>query len=104
MSQTHQQFLESMSTMDQLLDHPIDECGNCMYRFLMAEVARDMLKGEFPADSIGPWTEDAIGIWDDEFKRRWHETKYMKLYLERINAGDGRIQALKAIKDKGWEP
>lgn len=85
-------FFESMSTMDDLIQyqgHTIEECGMCYHNYIMAEVAREM-RGQ----------EKTIGEWSAEVKRRWHESKYYKLYQEEKTAGRNPADAFTA---RGWE-
>lgn len=91
---TDAEFLESMSRSDSLIDHePNGTCGMCHHMFLMAEVARDMVKaGE---------TEDVIGKWSKETERRWHDSKFFKLWQESTAAGKDPHQV---FEEKGWEP
>lgn len=86
---TDQEFLESMSRCDELVDHQ-DNCGHCYMQIVMAEVARELVKRG----------NGTLAEWDDEVKRRWQEGKYFKLYEEERVAGrDPHI----AFEERGWE-
>jgi hypothetical protein len=88
-----QDFLERMARSDELADHDGTTCGHCHYMILSAEVAREMLEaGEY---------EDVVSKWAAETKRRWEESKFVKLWEKEKNAGrDPR----KAFEERGWEP
>ena len=86
---TDQDYLESVSRCDELVDHQ-DACGHCYMQVLMATVARELaVKGNA-----------TIAEWDAEVKKRWEEGKYYKLYQEEKKAGRDPEQAFQA---KGWE-
>jgi hypothetical protein len=88
-----QDFLERMARTDELLDHDPETCGMCHYRFLNAQVARELLEaGEY---------EDVMDKWEAEAHRRWEESKFFKLWTEEQKAGRDPHQA---FKDRGWEP
>ena len=91
---TDQQFLETMSRIDLLIDHAPDTiCGMCHHQFLMAQVARDMLaKGE---------TEDVIVKWSEESERLWRESKFVQLWRE---AEANNKDPNKVFEELGWEP
>jgi hypothetical protein len=84
-------FLESMARKDRLIDHD-DNCGHCYTLVCMAEAARYLLaEGEIL---------DGIAKWNDEFERRWHDSKYFKLYQAEVEAGR---DPKKAFTERGWE-
>jgi hypothetical protein len=88
-----QDFLERMARSDELVDHDGTTCGQCHYAILGAEVAREMIEaGEY---------KDVVTKWAAEHKRRWEQSKFVKLWEKEKKAGrDPR----KAFKDRGWEP
>lgn len=88
---TSVEVLESMSSMDDCLDHDVEVCGHCMTRRIMAECAREILV-EPPSDSLH--------VWDKAWRERWDDTKFMRLYNEEVQAGRDPKQAFDA---KGWE-
>jgi hypothetical protein len=87
---TNKQFMESMAKQDSLLDHDIETCGMCFHNWVMAEVAREMVKEK--VYDIDKWCEEA--------KRRWQEGKYFKLYQEEVKAGR---EPTAAFAERGWE-
>jgi len=87
------EFLESMSRADRLIDHDVEECGQCCHQSIMAQTARDLLaEGEIL---------DGISKWAAESERRWREGKYFKLWQEELAAGR---DPHKAFEERGWEP
>jgi hypothetical protein len=85
------EFLESMARKDRLIDHE-DNCGHCYTLVCMAEAARYLLaEGEIL---------DGIAKWNEEFTRRWHDSKYFKLYQAELKAGR---DPKKAFKERAWE-
>jgi hypothetical protein len=87
-----QDFLERMAQSDELLDHDGETCGQCYYAMLGAQVAREMIEAEE--------YEDVVKKWAAEHKRRWQESKFVKLWVKEQKAGrDPR----RAFKDRGWE-
>lgn len=87
-----EEFLNMMARHDSLLDHNIEECGQCYYNYINAQVARDMILS-------GDTGNGAINRWEEETRRRWQNGKYFKLYVEEINAGR---DPHKAFEDRGW--
>lgn len=91
------EFLKNMSEHDRMLDHNIEECGQCYYNKLCASVARDMMvlieKGEKDAD------KDIVKRWEAELHKRWEESKYFKLYVEELKM---KRDPRKAFEEKGW--
>jgi hypothetical protein len=88
-----QDFLERMARSDELVDHDGQTCGLCHNMILGAQVAREMLEaGEY---------EDVVGKWAAEARRRWEESKFVKLWQEEKKAGR---DPEKAFRDRGWEP
>ncbi|MBZ5529596.1 MAG: hypothetical protein LAN71_17075 [Acidobacteriia bacterium] len=94
---TEIEFLKNMTGQDKMLDHSIEECGQCYYNKLCANVARDMMvlieKGEKDAD------KDIIKRWSAELHKRWEEGKFFKLYEEERKA---KRDPKKAFEEKGW--
>lgn len=88
---TDKEFLESMASMDSLLDHDTEACGQCFHQFLMAEVARELLENEFYS----------MNAWSEETKRRWEEGKFFKLWQEADAQG---LNPHDVFAEKGWEP
>jgi hypothetical protein len=91
---TDEEFVKSMSNSDSLIDHePNGTCGMCHHQWLMAEVAREMVKeGNF---------ENAISRWSEETRRRWEDSKFFKLWQEAV--ADGK-EPHAVFEEKGWEP
>lgn len=91
------EFLENMTHSDRMLDHSIEECGQCYYNKLCADVARDMMslieKGEKDAD------KNIVKRWVAEQHKRWEEGKYFKLYVEELKA---KRDPIKAFEEKEW--
>ena len=88
-----QDFLERMARSDRLVDHDGETCGMCHNMILGAQVAREMIEaGEY---------EDVISKWVKESRRRWEESKFVKLWQEEKNAGR---DPHKAFEERGWEP
>ena len=88
-----QDFLESMARSDEMVDHDGETCGMCHNIILGAEVAREMLEaGEY---------EDVVSKWAKESRRRWENSKFVKLWQEEKKAGR---DPHKAFEDRGWEP
>jgi hypothetical protein len=88
-----QDFLERMARSDRTVDHDGETCGMCCNIILGAQVAREMLAaGEY---------EDVVHKWAVESRRRWEETKFVKLWQEeRAAVRDPH----KAFEERGWEP
>jgi hypothetical protein len=87
-----QDFLERMARSDEGVDHDGETCGLCHNMILGAQVAREMLEaGEY---------EDVVNKWAAEARRRWEESKFFKLWQEKLKAGRNPRQA---FKDRGWE-
>jgi hypothetical protein len=92
---TDQQFLESMSQSDYLLEHDPDTiCGMCHNQFLMAQVARDMLAAGFE-------NVDVINHWSEESMRLWRESKFVKVWEQAKKEGK---DPNKVFEELGWEP
>jgi hypothetical protein len=88
-----QDFLERMARSDRLVDHDGETCGMCHNMILGAQVAREMIEaGEY---------EDVVSKWAVEARRRWENSKFVKLWQEEVKAGRDPHQA---FKDRGWEP
>ena len=88
-----QNFLESMSRSDDLVDHDGETCGMCHNIILGAQVAREMIEsGEY---------EDVVGKWAAETQRRWQKSKFFKLWQQEPQAGR---DPHKAFEERGWEP
>src|SRR2546421_5908672 len=88
-----QDFLERMARSDELVDHDGETCGMCHNIILGAQVAREMLAaGEY---------EDVVSKWAAESRRRWENSKFVKLWQEEVKAGR---DPHKAFEDQGWEP
>ncbi len=85
------EFLENMSITDSLLSHSIEICGNCYYQYIIAQIARDMLKNN---DTEG----DVVTRWNDEIHRRWQNSKYYKLNLDICNG----IEPKDGFEKRGW--
>lgn len=89
-------FLPNMAGMDELIDHNIEDCGQCFHQYLMAQVAREMLAAGATGD-----VKQQMSAWSDEVKKRWEAGKYFKLWQEELAAGrDPNI----LFEEKGWEP
>lgn len=87
------EFLQSMATADELIDHDVEVCGMCYHRHVMAEVARELIAaGQFA---------DATQLWAEEERRRWEESKFFKLWQAETAAGRDPHQA---FAERGWEP
>ena len=88
-----QDFLERMARSDDLVDHDGETCGMCHNMILGAQVAREMIEaGDY---------EDVVSKWATEHKRRWENSKFVKLWETEKKAGRDPHQA---FKDRGWEP
>ncbi len=88
-----QDFLERMARSDDLVDHDGATCGLCHNIILGAQVAREMIEaGEY---------EDVVSKWAVETERRWHMSRFFKLWQAERRAGRDPHQA---FKDRGWEP
>ena len=88
-----QDFLERMARSDEMVDHDGETCGMCCKMILGAQIAREMIEaGEY---------EDIVSKWAEESERRWHETKFFKLWQEEADAGR---DPHKAFEERGWEP
>ena len=80
-------------SQDPLIEHDIETCGMCFHRFLMGEVAKDMLaSGD---------TTNAISRWDKEVLRRWQAGKFYQLWQAERAAGR---KPNVAFTERGWEP
>lgn len=94
---TDMEFLKNMTGQDRMLDHDIEECGQCYWNKISADVARYMMlaieKGEKDPD------KDIVKRWAAEQHRRWEESKYFKLYVEELKA---KRDPKKAFEDRGW--
>jgi hypothetical protein len=94
---TNMEFLKNMTNSDKFLDHNVEECGQCYYNKLCADVAKDMMlaieKGEKDAD------KDIVKRWAAEIRKRWEESKYFKLYVDELKA---KRDPRKAFDEKGW--
>lgn len=88
---TDQQFLESMSKADELIDHDGETCGMCSHQIINAQVAREML-------ATGGGTTQQ---WCDETQRRWREGKFFKTWQAAVAA---KKDPYKVFEKKGWEP
>ena len=87
----HSKLLESMSHMDDFIDHTDGTCGHCMTQIIWATVAREML-------AVADFD---IKKWETESRRRWQETKFFKLWQAEKAAGRDPRDAFTA---RGWEP
>lgn len=88
------EFLETVAKSDSDLDHSIEKCGLCFFRYLQAEVARELLERGDPSD-------DVLALHHKSVKKRWQESKYVTLWNTEKAAGrDPR----EAFKELGWEP
>jgi hypothetical protein len=88
-----QDFLQRMARSDEMVDHDGETCGMCHNIILGAQIAREMLEaGEY---------EDVVAKWADEAQRRWHNSKFFKLWQEETKAGR---DPHKAFEERGWEP
>jgi hypothetical protein len=88
-----QDFLEQMARSDALVDHDGETCGMCCNMIIGAQVAREMLEaGEY---------EDVVSKWAVEARRRWEDSKFVKLWQEEKKAGR---DPHKAFEERGWEP
>src|SRR3984957_12191044 len=88
-----QDFLERMARSDALVDHDGETCGMCHNIILGAQVAREMIEaGEH---------EDVVSKWAQESRRRWENSKFVKLWQEEKEAGR---DPHKAFEERGWEP
>lgn len=88
-----QDFLEKMARSDAMAEHDGQTCGMCCKMILGAQLAREMIEaGEY---------EDVVSKWAEESERRWHETKFFKLWQEEEAAGR---DPHKAFEERGWEP
>lgn len=85
-----QAFLERMARSDADIDDEEREtCGLSHNIALGAQVAREMLAaGEY---------EDVVHRWAVESRRRWENSKFVKLYQEEAGRDPG-----KAFKERGW--
>ena len=88
------EFLEQMSRMDDLAEHPdaltpSGCCGHCATQIAMASAARQLLE-----------QDGTIFQWSDLFRSIWQNSKYYKLYQEELAAGRNPQEAFAA---KGWE-
>jgi hypothetical protein len=88
-----QDFLERMARSDELVDHYGETCGMCHNIMIGAEVAREMIEaGEY---------EDVVSKWAMESRRRWENSKFVKLWQKEQRAGR---DPHKAFEERGWEP
>jgi hypothetical protein len=88
-----QEFLERMARSDSTVDHDGETCGMCHNIILGAQVAREMLEaGDY---------EDVVHRWAVESRRRWENSKFVKLWQEEKKAGR---DPHKAFEERGWEP
>jgi hypothetical protein len=88
-----QDFLERMAQSDSVVDHDGETCGMCYNIIIGAQVAREMLDaGEY---------EDVVSKWAVESRRRWENSKFVKLWQEEKKAGR---DPHKAFEKRGWEP
>jgi hypothetical protein len=88
-----QDFLEMMARSDRGVDHDGETCGLCHNIILGAQLAREMLEaGEY---------EDVVSKWAVESRRRWENSKFVKLWQAEEKAGR---DPHKAFEERGWEP
>lgn len=88
------ELLENMSKQDKYLDHNIEECGQCYFQYIMAQVAKEMLE---KGDTNG----DVSKRWHDELHKRWEESKYYQLWIAEIKE---KRDPHKAFEERGWTP
>src|SRR5262249_45237071 len=88
-----QEFLERMARSDRGIDNDGETCGMSHNIILGAQVAREMLEaGEY---------EDVGSKWGGECRRRWENSKFVKLWQEEKEAGR---DPHKAFEERGWAP
>lgn len=77
------------------LEHDIETCGQCYFSYNMAQVSKEMLE---KGDTKG---KDVIKRMIEEHRKRWENSKYIKLWSEESAAGrDPR----KVFEKRGWLP
>ena len=88
-----QDFLERMARSNALVDDDGETCAMSCNIILGAQVAREMLEaGEY---------ENVVSKWAQESRRRWEQSKFVKLYQEAQKAGR---DPNKAFEERGWSP
>lgn len=88
-----QEFLERMARSDSAVYNDGTTDGLTHQIILGAELAREMLEnGEY---------EDVINKWAVESRRRWENSKFVKLWQEETQAGR---DPHKAFEERGWCP
>lgn len=86
-------FIDSMASTAGFIEHNAETCGCCCHRKIWADVALEMrAKGD-----VG---EGALERWTEETTKRWHESKFFKLWKEERKAGRDPEEAFKKL---GWE-
>jgi hypothetical protein len=68
-----------LSQLNQVIEHEEGSCGDCEYRRLMAQVAREVLDSGDTTDGIRRWAE--------EVRRRWEDGDFARLHREARAAG-----------------
>lgn len=94
------EFLKTMSGNDRMLDHSIEECGQCFHLHCMAEVARNMIAEMADLKTGDETPKNVIDDWSDRVRKMWMDSKYYKLYQQSIT--DGK-EPEKAFAEMGWE-
>ena len=88
-----QAFLEMMARSDRAIGEERDTDGLSHNIWLGAQLAREMLEaGEY---------EDVKSKWAQESRRRWENSKFVKLWQEKQRLG---LDPKKAFEERGWEP
>ncbi len=77
-----------------LLDHDIEECGSCYYRYISVQIAREMLEKIDPKEAL----TDIVKRWSNELEKRWQESKYYKLHLDILSGKEPD----NAFELRGW--
>lgn len=79
----------------QHLEHDIEKCGQCYFSYTFAQVAKEMLEN---GDTEG---KDVIKRMVEEHRKRWEDSKYIKLWIEEFKEGR---DPYKAFEERGWTP
>ena len=88
-----QDFLERMARSDNCVDNDGETCGMSHNIILGAQLAREMIEaGEY---------EDVVSKWAVESRRRWEQSKFVKLWQAEKEAGR---DPQKAFEERGWGP
>ena len=86
------EFLTLMG-LELFLDHDIEVCGLCFHRWVMREVALELIaSGDI---------QSGMHRWNDEVERRWRAGKFYQLWQAERAAGRDPRQS---FTERGWEP